>query len=312
MIYIILPAFSNLFYLSYSSTYLFINLTGLHILQMKYIIILLLLSACCICQQKSNAGYLSSYDLSGSKNKSFTLDKRLKEISGLAVNGNSKIFAHNDEEGIVYVIDPSKEKIIKEISFSRKPVKQDFEGIALVKDTLFLITSSGTLYKFKINNDDVYDYSVVETGLSSKYNVEGLCFNPAKNVLLIACKGFAGKGLKNYRAIYSFDLKTNKLKSKPEILISLKLLKSKYNINNFSPSGIAIHPVNGNCFILSSHEKAVIEVSTDGKVINGVKLKGKLHKQPEGIAFLPDNTLVISDEGKEKKAKLTFIPFGNK
>jgi len=35
----------------------------------------------------------------------------------------------------------------------------------------------------------------------------------------------------------------------------------------------------------------------------------KKHKQPEGITFIPEESLIISDEGQSKKGKITVIPF---
>ncbi|MCH8033067.1 MAG: SdiA-regulated domain-containing protein, partial [Bacteroidetes bacterium] len=153
------------------------------------------------------------------------------------------------------------------------------------------------------------DYIKVKTFLSTKYNVEGLCYDKATNSLLLACKEYAGKNLTEYKAIYSFDLSTYKLQEEPRFLINLDSLKSKFNINNFSPTGIEVHPNSGNVFILSSHEKVIVELSSNGELLNAVKLKSKNHRQPEGIAFLSNQSLLISDEGQNKKAKVTVIPF---
>jgi uncharacterized protein YjiK len=153
------------------------------------------------------------------------------------------------------------------------------------------------------------DYKKFKTILSTKYNVEGLCYDKATNSLLLACKEYSGKNLKDYKAIFTFDLSKYKLQEEPRFLINLDSLKNKFKINNFSPTGIEVHPNSGNVFILSSHEKAIVELSSNGNLLNAVKLKSKNHRQPEGIAFLSDLTLLISDEGQNKKGKLTIIPY---
>ena len=261
-------------------------------------------------QYDLNEGTLHHYDFSGDKSKTVTLPKKLNEISGLAVTRDNRLFAHNDEVGIVYEVDISTGDISNEFYLGKKKVKKDFEGIAVVKDSLYMVTSSGVIYKFSYsdNNKNV-DYKKFKTILSTKYNVEGLCYDKATHSLLLACKEYAGKNLKEYKAIYSFDLSTYKLQEEPRFLINLDSLKNKFNINNFSPTGLEVHPKSGNIFVLSSHEKAIIELSSNGELLNAVKLKSINHPQPEGISFLSDLTLLISDEGKNKRGNLTIIPY---
>ena len=259
-------------------------------------------------QSDCNVGTLHNYSFSDKHSRAITLPKQLNEISGLTVTGDNRLFAHNDEVGTVYEIDISAGKIINEFYLGKKKLKKDFEGIAAVNDSFFLVTSSGVLYKFDIPGDERnVEYIKVKTFLSAKFNVEGLCYDKATNSLLLACKDYAGENLTEYKAIYAFDLSTYILNEEPRFLINLDSLKNKFNINNFSPTGIEVHPNSGNFFILSSHEKVIIEISSNGELLNAVKLKSKNHRQPEGIAFLSDLSLLISDEGKEGKAKVTFI-----
>ncbi len=74
----------------------------------------------------------------------------------------------------------------------------------------------------------------------------------------------------------------------------------------FTPSAIERHPVYGSFFILSSRGPYLIEISSEGAIKAKIKLDGKDHNQPEGIAFTPDNTMIISDEAGENRARLTF------
>jgi len=59
--------------------------------------------------------------------------------------------------------------------------------------------------------------------------------------------------------------------------MNLDSIKNKFNINNFSLTGIEAQPYSGNVFILSSHEKAIVELSSNGELLNAVKLKSKNH-----------------------------------
>jgi uncharacterized protein YjiK len=276
-------------------------------------VILVIISVLCnfsIAQKSdSNIGTLNHYDFSGDNSITVTLPKKIKEISGLAVTSNNRYFAHNDEIGTVFEIDISSGKILNEFYLGNKKIKKDFEGIAVVDDSLYMVTSSGVLYKFSFPDDEQsVEYKKFNTFLSVKNDVEGLCFDRVTNSLLVACKGFAGKNFKGYRAVYSFDLATLSLKEEPAFLINLDELKQKFNIKNFSPSGIEVHPKTSNLFLISANQKAIVELSAEGDLLNAVKLDPELHPQPEGITFSSDLELIISDEGKNKKARLTIYP----
>ena len=248
--------------------------------------------------------------MQGNDVKQIKLPKELIEISGLAYAGEKFVYTHNDEEGIVFKVSVESGEIIKKFYVGNKKLKKDFEGIAVVRDYIFLTTSDGVLYRFtEAENNGTAEYQKYKTGLSAKNNIEGLCYDEKTNSLLLACKGSAGKNLKGYNAVYSYDLNKYKLNTTPRFLINLDALNKKYKIKDFSPTGIEVHPDNGNFFLISSHRESIIELSEDGKLLNAVKFDSKKHKQPEGITFIPEEYLVISDEGQSKKGKITVIPF---
>lgn len=283
-----------------------------HILNIVTSFLLLFLFFTVAQENARTEGKLHQYDFSGDYSKTFTLPKELNEISGLAITHNDRLFAHNDEIGNAYELDIETGNIINQINLGKKKLRKDFEGIAVVKESLFMVTSSGVIYKFSYAHDEKnVDYKTYKTFISAKYNVEGLCYDKATNSLLLACKDYAGKNLKGYKAIYSFDLARYKLFEEPRFLINLDSLNNIFNINNFSPTGIEVHPTSGNVFVLSSHEKAIVELSSTGELLNAIKLKSKKHSQPEGISFLSDLSLLISDEGKGEKAKVTLITLKN-
>ena len=195
-----------------------------------------------------NEGKLKHYDFSGDNSKAVTLPKKLNEISGLAITGDDRLFTHNDEVGTVYELDIMTCEILNEFYLGEKKIKKDFEGIAVVKDSLFLVTSSGEIYKFSYTDDDKNkDFKKFNTILSAKNNVEGLCYDKATNSLLIACKDFAGKKLKEYKAVYSFDLTIYKLLEEPRFLMNLDSLENKFNINcNYCKSQVPFCDIRNN------------------------------------------------------------------
>lgn len=269
--------------------------------------ILLLLAFNLTCQQKGKS-VLDDYDIDSKSNQMIYLPKELKEISGLSYAGNGILFMHNDEKGIVYKFDLKKQKVILEYELGEKHIKKDFEDIAFLKDSVYMITSDGVLYKFSLNDGkDEIPFEELKSGLDKKNNIEGLCFDPQTNAFLLACKDYPGKGYKDFKAVYEFDILNKKLKPKPRFLVSLKQLKHEYDIKDFSPSGIELHKESGHFFLISASPEVIIELDAKGNLINAKKFNDKIHKQPEGIAFLGNNSLVISDEAKDKEAKITIF-----
>ena len=235
------------------------------------------------------------------------LPESLKEISGLALLSGNDLLTHNDEEGIIYKFNISSGKVTGQLKIGDN-IENDFEGIALVKDSAYLVTSNGIIYKFFIPfKDEKVDFVRFKTFLDSNNDIEGICYDVHSNALLLACKNDPGTGYKNVRAVYTFDLKKMSLERTPRFLIPLNELQENFKIGDFAPSGIEINPINNNFFIISANPEAIIEMSPDGEILNALKLSNKTHKQTEGITFLKDGSMVISDEGQKKSAQISII-----
>ncbi|MFO7446040.1 MAG: SdiA-regulated domain-containing protein [Ignavibacteriaceae bacterium] len=244
---------------------------------------------------------LNSYNLN--QGESLKLDKRLVEISGLTFAWD-KLFAHDDEQAVIYQLDVKSGKIIKKFYVGNPVLRADFEGISFAEGKFYLITSDGDIYSFSEGRGGTtLPYKKYSTGIRS--NIEGLCYDESTNSLLIACKGNV-KDYKGKKVVYSFDLKSKKAGSKPKFTISLKELKDKYGIDNFGPSGIEKNSESGNYFLTSASDRAIAEISPDGRILSAVKLNKDKHLQPEGISFSPDGLLFISDEGGRGTAALTI------
>ncbi|MBI9072444.1 MAG: SdiA-regulated domain-containing protein [Melioribacteraceae bacterium] len=249
----------------------------------------------------------SGYNIFSENIKSIKLDKKLKEISGLTFTKDSRLFCHNDEKGEIFEIDFDG-NIIKSFYLKGK-LKEDFEDIAFFKDHFYLVTSSGTIYQFNEANDgEEIEYQIYDTGLKSKYDVEGLCVDHESKSLLLACKEFPGKGLKGNRAIYSFSLEKNILDETPRYIISIDKIKD-YGFNNFHPSAIGFNNKTKSYFLVDGKNSLIMEIDTLGNIMNISSLNKKNHKQPEGLTFYKDGTMIISDEGNSGKARITFYQY---
>ena len=257
-----------------------------------------------------NSGFLEKYDLTGAKVTKIELPDYLEEVSGLATFGSKHLLMHNDEEGIIFIYDLTSKKIVRKVKIGDKKIKEDFEGIAVKGDTVFLSTSNGKIYSVLLKDKSEAEVIYVEKmKTNDKINLEGLCYNEDFNTLILPNKIEVDKKHRDERKIYSFDIAKKKFSKESLIKVSLDELNKKYKIDNFSPTAIEIHPLNKNIFILSSHEKCIIELNPEGRIINAAKLDEKNHRQPEGLTFLSNLSMVISNEASGKKAELTIIPF---
>ncbi|HLF15801.1 MAG TPA: SdiA-regulated domain-containing protein [Bacteroidota bacterium] len=241
------------------------------------------------------------YDFASKPAIILTLPSFLREVSGIALTKDGRLFAHNDERGAVYRIDPATGKMIKQFAVGERRLQEDLEDIAIVGDTFYLVSSKGDLFAFREGRGkENVPYMAHKTGLTAKNDVEGLCYDPETGCLLLACKADPGVDLVDARAVYAFDLRTRKLLPRPRFLIDLKDLKKRFGLKEFMPSGIARHPATGNFFVISSVGNSLIELSPGGKVLSYTGLPKKYHEQPEGIVIDKDGRLLIANEGPRK------------
>lgn len=274
--------------------------------------------------------YVFPYDLKKPSEK-FKLPDVLVEISGIDVFGKSKLVCVQDEKGKVYVFDIKKGELKDDIDFGSKG---DYEGVANVNDTIWVLSSDGNLHRitqFKTKNQKTEEY---KTPLNKDNDTEGLCYDAMNRRLLIACKDKPGASMKGMRSVYAFDLKTNTIATNPVYLVKIDAIKQwllqndkqKFMTNElrslldpkkgdvtFQPSEIHIHPLTQQIYLLSSVGKLLLVLNRDNSIQYVTNLDPDIFKQPEGITFLKDGTMYISDEGRDGKGnilKFNYQPDG--
>ena len=247
--------------------------------------------------------------LKSKKSAVVKLPHTLDEISGLSITNDGRLFCHDDERGVIFQIDSKTGKIIKRFQLGKFGLDADFEGMAIADKKFFLISSNGRLYEFEEGKDlEKVGFEEYNLGFSMNFEFEGLTYNSQTNSLLLASKKHPGKTHKGNRAIYSFSLDNHKLNKSPLFLIPLKELSKKFGIKDFYPSGITIHQKSGDYFIISSKgQPSLVRISNSGELLNAYKLDKKTFAQPEGVVFLSDSTLLISNEAKGKRATLVKL-----
>lgn len=142
---------------------------------------------------------------------------------------------------------------------------------------------------------------------------------------MIACKGKIEKGPehKDKRAIYAFNLKTKSLIKDPLFDLNVQTIK-KFAIDQkiklptkskkkglitepiikFTISAIAIHPISKKLYLLSSSDHMIFILDLKGIIEFIEILDSTMFNKAEGITFLENGDLLITNEGQKKKPTL--------
>ncbi len=247
------------------------------------------------------------------------LDRRLEEVSGLTWLDEDRIAAVNDEDGDLFVIDSRTGRVLQKKKFGDNG---DYEALERVDEAVFVLRSDGRLYHIPFWRSDEIDASQIKTGLSKACDAEGLAFDKASDTLLIACKEYAGANRKGMKSIFGFSLSTGVLHEQPRLMINAldsrltphegaisRSVRKLLKMPRFKPSGIAVHPISGAIYVLSSRSYGVAVFSPDGQLSHSSFLDPDLFRQAEGITFAPDGTLFISSEGSSNDGRLARFAY---
>ena len=264
-----------------------------------------------------------AYDIN-SPDTDYELQPILREISGISWYRENKIACIQDEKGIIYLFDEVTEGISGSYPFARHG---DYEDITVYQDTAWVLKSNGTIYKVTNFAGSGRETFIIPTALSSRNDTEGMAYDISEKVLLISCKNepsIDGKErFDGFRAIYRFDANDNKLEEKPGYLIdpewfndlaentyvkrvSLSLARKLQLARNniFNPSGLAIHPLEDDLYVISAFPGRLIVMKRDGSVSHIKTLDKRIFRQPEGISFSSGGDLYISNEGDNGRGNI--------
>lgn len=280
---------------------------------------------CAFCFKKHRLGDIK-YDLS-KPCASYGLPDSLYEISGLTDIDEAHIGCVQDEKGIIFRYSLPEARIDSRSAFY---VDGDYEGITLAGDDMYVLRSDGYLFRIK---DYMNGKSVVSDSVDTEipvHNNEGLCYDEKNNVLLIAAKGKIKKSedMQDLRFVYGCkpgslemidtailiididDIAYKMKESGISVPVSTKKNgETKYVSLKFMPSSIAVHPVTDRLYILSAVDNLLAVFNRNGAVEQIHVLPETLFPKPEGITFLPNGDMFISNEGKGGRANLMRFCF---
>lgn len=267
----------------------------------RFALTLFLLPLAC---SADNDSLLESHALDADHMLQWRLPERLQEISGLALTMDERLFAVADEKAVVFEIDVNNQRLIKAFALGDPVERGDFEGIAIVDEEIILVTSRGDIYRAREGEDgEQVEFTVTETGLGERCEIEGLAADVANKRLLIACKQ-PRNGMQRL-PIFAWSLVSDEFLEDEAIDLPLAAIANKIKDRRLNPSGIAVDPVTGNLLLVAARQRALVELMPDGRLLHALVLPmARRHKQPEGIEVMRDGRLLIADEGGNNKARL--------
>lgn len=234
----------------------------------------------------------------------FDLEKEINEISGIKITDSGEIYCHEDENVIIYKLNKTNYKITDKLIVGNYIKKDDIEDIEIIDNYIYLVNSSGFIYKVDKRNTSKYE--IIKTKLTIKNDVEGICYNNKRNSLVIICKGDSGIKDKLFKTAFEYNLTTNKFNETPILKINIAQVLNLSKRKNFTPSSIRYLKEKDSYLILDSNGFSIVEINSDNRITNLKTLDKKYHRQPEGLTFDLKGNLIIVDEADGKKATINL------
>jgi hypothetical protein len=254
---------------------------------------------------------LASYALAV-PDTSIVLPPRLAEVSGVTALSGTEVALIQDEDGVVFVYDLARRRIVREIPFG---LPGDYEDVAVADSRLFVLRSDGVLFEIQgLSGRPRVRAHVLRLPASDS---EGLCLDARRRRLLIAPKSMLARGedLKDTRRIFAYGLGAAALEPRPAMIFSVDAVRAFAERQarqvrgkragpggnagaslRFMPSAIAIHPTTFEIFVVSAVDRVLATFDENGRVTGFASLDAGLFRQPEGLTFLANGDLVITSE----------------
>ncbi len=292
---------------------------------MKKKMMILLTAIALNCSDSVAQKYIFNYSLNN-PDRQFDLPLILNEVSGLTDIDSAHVACVQDELGIIFIYNFRTGKVVNQHKFD---LTGDFEGLSYTGKSIFVLRSDGRLtewsgFKPGSGGERITHYKLpLQTS-----NNEGLCFDKKRNRLLIAAKSKPfDHDVKSERFIYEFDLNKGILNRQPVYSLNTDKLAVKareFRLNphsiapngkmrpfNFRPASLAIHPHSDMIYIISAADRLLLVMNPAGEVVHMEALSPALYAKAEGITFLNDGTMIITNEAAGNSPTLLLFESKN-
>jgi hypothetical protein len=260
------------------------------------------------------------YDLSN-PDKTIILPPILLEISGITLIDSTSVACVQDENGMVFIYDMAKNEISEHYIFH---YPGDYEGIARVGNSFYVLRSDGTLFETRNDKQSVFTHKIVSP-VGPPANYEGLCYDHRNHRLLIVPKNNPERdpGDEKKHPVYGLDLRSGKHHSEEVLEFDLPSITRHAADNNIKIpdeakmislriSDIGIHPLTNELFVISAANRMFFVFDEDGTVNYIEELNPDLFNMPEGISFHDNGDMLISNEGRTNPPTILLFKYKRK
>ncbi len=243
------------------------------------------------------------------------LPPQLHEVSGIAQIDSVTFACVQDEEGIIFFYDTRSGRVVRQLPFAGAG---DYEGITRNGKSLYVLRSDGVLFEISGFSSQSPETVLHPTRIPARNN-EGLCYDAGNNRLLIGCKGKVDDlpGNRDRRFVYAFDLVSGALDPQPVFEFNIPEL-SEFAIRagvippwrdkkngqtvpssvRLNTSEIALHPITRELYFLSATDHLLMITDMMGNIRRMERLDAQLFNKPEGITFLENGDMLVTNEGQ--------------
>ncbi|WP_179022191.1 SdiA-regulated domain-containing protein [Winogradskyella forsetii] len=239
--------------------------------------------------------------------KKWELPEILNEVSGISWLSENTIACVEDEDGIIFIYDLKKQKIIQQILFAGVG---DYEGITVNGDDAYVMRSDGLIYEVLRFRESEPTISTFQTEFTADNNIETLALDIKRKSLIVTPKDRDRSD--NFKGLYYISLNSRMMDATPAVRINmddaaLKDFQKKKVYRTFNPSDVAIHPKTGQYYVLEGRNPKLVILDSDGTIEKVIELDTNDFAQPEGITFNPDGRLFISNEAGKDAANILEV-----
>jgi hypothetical protein len=266
-------------------------------------VLFIALVAASACSESSKDGVTSiAAAHSTNKNDRLYLPDILREVSGLAATGDESVLLHADELGLVYHLSYGTGAIKPFASFGQPPVKADFEGIAVLSEQLYLLTSNGTLYSREITSPVTnVAFKKHNTGLKKHCEFEGLGSLVEANLLALICKEPKRKRDKGQLLVYFWSPLSKTITEDATLRVDISHVGQAVH-----PSAIDWREDNNSFVVVAARERLILSLSQTGELLGFGNLpESAEHPQTEGLAIANDLFYLADESVAGKPATLS-------
>ena len=246
----------------------------------------------------------------------FIMPESLLEISGITFHqGDGKVvYSVQDEDGLLFKQNwgDARQTNVKFASGG------DYEDLAILNETVFVLKSSGTLLSFPFAETSAQEIKKVKEwkNILPRGEYESLYADQETQTIYALCKECSVDKKTGDATGYvlNYDAKARGLAVGAEFKIKGEQLEALGHPikSGLKASAMAKNPRTGEWYILSSVQKLLVIANPDWSIKAVHPLNPADFLQPEGIAFDNEFNLYISNEGDELSAgnilKFKYMP----